>query len=1687
MTGHDALRALATRCGIAADAPETTCRALLAAMRLPLDAQAPEAILRELEDADWRQVLPPVLVAREGEAPRVPLSLPETLAATTWRWTLRREDGATTSGETRPASLPRVASRRLAGADFRRVMLELPGDLASGYHRLDVEAPDGAHRLTLIVAPATGYRPEAVRGEGRVWGPTVQLHGLRSRRNWGVGDFTDLRHLVELTAESGGGIVGVGPLHARFSDDPARVDPYVPSSRAAFDALCLDVEAIPELAECAAARELVEAPAFQARLRGLRAEPLVDYPAVAAVKREALEALWRHFCERHLARDSGRAQAFRRWRAETGAAIERLARFEALREHCGATDWTAWPDAFRDPESAAVADFAAEHGARVDFHAWLQWLADAQLGEVGRRSWRCGLGVGLYADLAAGVAPDGADAWGWQATLATGIRLGAPPDDDCPDGRDLGVVPFVPHRLRAAAYAPFVEALRANMRHAGALRLDRAMALARAYWVPEGQPGATGAWVSQSFDDLLAIVALESRRNQCLIVGGASGEPDDDLCRRLAGADFLDECPLLDARRADGGFKAPAEYADAAVATTGTHEQPTLAGFWKGGDLDARAAFGLLADDALRERLIVARAQDRARLLVALEHEGLLPPGAGIHPVAVPELGPEFVAALHAFLARTPARVLTLRPEDAFGVAEPSCLPGSRDTDHPNWRRRLPLDLDDWREDARFPRLAALLVQERGSAVTPHPDTPATARAAVIPRATYRLQFNRDFTFAQATELVPYLAELGVSHVYASPYLKARPGSGHGYDIVDHGALNPEIGTAEEHAAFVAALHAHGMGLILDVVPNHMGVMGADNAWWLDVLENGPAAAHSGFFDIDWDPLNPELKGKVLLPVLGDHYGAVLKRGELKLAFDAERGEFSVFYYQHRLPIDPATYPRVVGRRLDRLAAAIGAEGNADAPDKERLVELESLLAAFARLPDRLAIDPALVAERQRDKEVHKRHLAALCAASADIAHHVDANVAELNGQPGDPASFDPLHELLQAQGYRLAFWRVASDEINYRRFFDINDLAALRMEDPAVFEATHRFVLELVAQGKVDGLRIDHPDGLYDPGGYFARLQEAAAGRPLAAGEPLPLYLVIEKILADHEQLPADWPIHGATGYRFANLANNLFVDPAAARRMTRLHDDFVGAPQDFDALVYRAKQLIMDTALASELNVLAHRLARIAALDRDTCDFTLNGLRDALAETVASFPVYRAYVGPHGPSADDRRHIEWAVAVAKKRSRAADTSIFDFLQGVLTTDIAQGRGEAYRAAVLSCAMKFQQFSSPVMAKGVEDTAFYRHHRLASLNDVGGEPRRFGVSVAAYHAATRERARRWPHNLLATSTHDSKRSEDVRMRLDVLSEMPSTWKLMLQRWSRLNRAKKREVDGRPAPTASDECLLYQTLLGTWPLEDDFDPEAYRRRIEAYMLKAVREAKEHSSWVNANADYEGALSDFVAALLAPGESNFFLADFVPLARRVARHGLVNSLALLVLKLAAPGVPDIYQGCELWQFNLVDPDNRRPVDFGRRRDRLAAVRELADQPQALRALLDDPADGRLKLYVTWRLLNLRAMAPELFRDGDYLPLAVKGPAATHVCAFARRHGKQTLIAVVPRLTAKLLGAREGPPLGAAVWGDTQVELPAGLARRRWVERLAGRPCGPGHALAIGELFADLPVALLTDAG
>ena len=808
-----------------------------------------------------------------------------------------------------------------------------------------------------------------------------------------------------------------------------------------------------------------------------------------------------------------------------------------------------------------------------------------------------------------------------------------------------------------------------------------------------------------------------------------------------------------------------------------------------------------------------------------------------------------------------------------------------------------------------------------------------------IPRATYRVQLNRNFDFRAARAIVPYLARLGITHLYTSPFLKARPESLHGYDIIDHGALNPEIGTADDFEALVQELKRHRMGLMIDVVPNHMGVFQADNRWWLDVLENGPASRYAGYFDIEWQPLSDELRGKVLLPILGDQYGTVLERAELKLAFDGDAGTFSLWYFEHRLPIRPSTYSTIIACEEER------GDG-----DESASTDIATMSEAFAALDaTNPTIDPAA------QSAPLKARLAAAYGRSQPLRHRIDANVTAINGVARVPSSFDRLHALIKAQFYRLAFWRVAADDINYRRFFDVDALAALRAENANVFEDTHRLIFEWIAGRKVDALRIDHPDGLLDPRAYFAALQarastllgnDAATDAPASAPKKS-IYLVLEKILADYEQLPEDWPVHGTTGYRFMNVVNGLFVDPGARSRFDRLYRAFIGERLDFDAVARHSKTMIIVHSLASDLNLLATALTRIAKAERDTCDFTLNAIRRALVEIVACFPVYRTYVTPERRSSDDCRYVDWAVTIAKRNSPASETSVFDFVRGILNGERVPGE-PVQRQAVSHFIGRFQQFTAPVMAKGLEDTSFYVYNRLASLNEVGGDPRHFGFSVDAFHGASADRARKWPHTMLATSTHDNKRAEDVRARIDVLTEMPAAWRLALRRWRQLNRRLRTTIDGRSAPSHNDEYLLYEALLGAWPLGnvDEAALAAFRTRIQRYMQKATREAKIHTSWINPNPEYEAALERFIDGLLLPLSPNPFLHDFLAAQAYVAHYGCLNSLAQTALKLTSPGVPDFYQGTELWDFSLVDPDNRRPVDYERRRTALEALPDSA---------------------------------------------------------------------------------------------------------------------------------------------
>jgi (1->4)-alpha-D-glucan 1-alpha-D-glucosylmutase len=911
------------------------------------------------------------------------------------------------------------------------------------------------------------------------------------------------------------------------------------------------------------------------------------------------------------------------------------------------------------------------------------------------------------------------------------------------------------------------------------------------------------------------------------------------------------------------------------------------------------------------------------------------------------------------------------------------------------------------------------------------------------PRATYRLQLNREFTFADAARAVPYLARLGISHLYVSPILKARPGSMHGYDVTDHTRLNPELGTPEDFEALVATLHEHGMGLIVDIVPNHLGVMGDDNAWWLDVLENGPAARSAHHFDIDWRPNRSSMRDRVLVPVLGDVYGAVLERGELKLQLDATSGSFSIRYHEHLLPIDPREYPRIFAQAP--IPATLLAADEAHAAD------FESLLNAFGNLPARSDTSEDSIAVRYRDKEAHKRRLVRLLERSPEIQQHIDATVARLNGTAGDPRSFDALDALLDAQAYRLSYWRVAGDEINYRRFFDVNDLAALRMDEAGVFDSTHRLTFELIERGLIDGLRIDHVDGLYDPQAYLERLQAKAQ------------YIVVEKILAPYERLPETWPVQGTTGYEFAALTTGWLVCNEHEVRMTRRYRQFTESDATFEQVAYESRRLVMRSSLAAEIEVLATQLDRIAQLDRHTADYTRAAIREAIREVIACFPVYRTYVSHRGVSDEDRRIVNWAVNVARKRSVGAELTVFDFLRDVLLGEGGEGRSESTRRAMLEFAMKFQQVTSPVAAKGVEDTAMYRYNRLVCLNEVGSDPGRFGTSSAALHQANAERARAWPNTMLASSTHDTKRSEDVRARIAVLSELPDLWKLHLARWTRLNRSKRRQIGEDPAPDRQDEYLLYQTLIGVWtPIED---PATLTERLQAYAIKAAREAKRSTSWIAPNAEYEKALGDFIGELLADPERSAFLKDFGSLAATVAFFGHINSLVQTVLKITAPGVPDFYQGTELPALTLVDPDNRRRVDFD------ASARQL-DVPERLS-----------KLYVIRKLLQLRKDDPELFARGDYQPLQVDGARKEHVFAFARKHENRSCIVIVPRWPAKLLDGVTELPLGEHVWADTGIAFSNGSPPPRLRDVFTDRELVLENSLTIAGVLVEFPLAVL----
>ena len=926
-----------------------------------------------------------------------------------------------------------------------------------------------------------------------------------------------------------------------------------------------------------------------------------------------------------------------------------------------------------------------------------------------------------------------------------------------------------------------------------------------------------------------------------------------------------------------------------------------------------------------------------------------------------------------------------------------------------------------------------------------------------IPTSTYRLQFHEEFKFEAAKKIIAYLSELGISDLYASPIFKARKGSTHGYDVVDPTLLNPELGTSDDFEALVTEIKQHDMGWVQDIVPNHMAY-DSENTWLMDVLENGPDSDACDYFDIEWEHPYEDFKGRVLAPMLGNFYGECLENGEIQLKYD-ENG-LTVNYYSLTLPVRIESYAPFITRNLGQLLRALGGRNHPD------FVKLLGILYLIKNAPG-----TAKGKERYDEIAFVKGLLWELYTGNSKVKEFVDKNVTFFNGEPGNPESFNALHNLLAEQFYRLSFWKVGAEEINYRRFFTVNELISVKIQEIKVFHKAHALVSKLVEEGKVTGLRIDHIDGLYDPTEYLKRLREKTGD----------VYITVEKILELKEELPKSWQIQGTSGYDFLNYVNGIFCRSDSEKQLTELYHKFTGITTPYEQLAIEKKQLIVEKNLAGDVDNLAQILKKIAGQSRLGIDFTMNGLKRTLAEVLVLFPVYRTYVNGEGLSEDDRIYIKEVIEAARGRVPLLLNEL-NFIEKLLLLDWEESLTEEQKALRLHFVMRLQQLSGPLMAKGIEDTLFYVYNRLTSLNEVGGNPGEFGVSLADFHKFNQEQITTWPHKMNATATHDTKRGEDVRARLNVLSEIPEEWENQVKTWSEINRSLKKDVRGKAVPAPNDEYFFYQTLLGAYPFKES-ENAAFVGRIKDYMLKSVREAKLHTAWLRPDSAYEEEFLAFVERVLEGSDSNQFMKEFLPFQKQVAGYGIFNSLSQALLKYTTPGVPDTYQGTELWDLSMVDPDNRRPVNYEQRIWLLHDLKEKAktDILKLIDDLLSSKEDGRIKLFLTNKVLQARKENLAVFQEGDYQPLEVVGKFQDHIVAFARSFEGKTAIAIAPRFLTSLIQPGEYP-LGEQVWADTQLQLPQG-SPSTWRDVITDQTISGSGGVAIGQILQHFPVALL----
>lgn len=1561
---------------------DETLKCIVGALGFQIDERYQQHTLDSIIASRAEQLIEPVFANLEYAPITVPLNGIKSSNGVTWRL-----EGAGRSWTGESAN---------SDTDASSVFVTLP-TLAPGYYRLHIDTPDRKGDALIIQAPEKAYCPSDL-DFGTGWGVSIQLYELTDGNDWGVGDFTVLRELIDGVSRLGADAVGINPLHALFYTDHEKVSPYSPSSRLFRNPLYLDVSRVAGASACERLPRLWRSEYFKCLLNVSRERKWINYRKVADRKHAALEQ-----CFEGLQAIPNMLAEFDAWVAKQDKEAWQFAKFEALSEIWG-PDWRLWPTKYKNSR----VDLPPELENRARYHLYLQWQIERQLHGVQQLAKRRGMSVGLYQDLALGSDPAGAEVWAHNDAYMDGIHLGAPADALNPSGQDWGFQPMNPYQLRENEYRPFIHLLRRNMDYAGALRLDHILGLWRQFWIPEGKSATDGTYIHLPWKEMLAIVMLESQRQSCLIVGEDLGTVPIGLREQLMRSGILSYRLLYFESDSDGLPLSSEVYPGEALTAVSTHDLPQFGAWWNNQDMELRDKLHLWPNDESRAREM----EERSRFRNALSAKFSQASSSATSDYGLTE-------AAYQHLAKTPCRLLMVQPDDLLGIEEPINVPGTTGAMYPNWSRHMMPPVRDLLADPRFLRVVNVIHEVGRRAPSEHSDSPWVA--------TYRFQLGTDFTLTALSKKLAYFADLGISHLYLSPILRSRSRSSHGYDLVDPTSIDPDLGGLRAFLKLCTESHSTGLSIMVDCVPNHMAA-DPDNRLWRSLLLWGRDSQYRDNFDVDWSA--PQTCGKLILPILGKGINEVINSNELLLLLVGDYPHWR--YFDNEIPFSVSgmgALLRIWKSRTD---------------DQSLLKKMEELLKLWR--------SSQTCSGRKRRIKGWK-----LLAAWYDFmrAPKLVAVLTEfLNACSSDKST---IAYLAEQQSYWLCDWHRADWELNYRRFFDINGLVGVAQQRPEVFAQSHAFLMMLLSRKLIEGIRIDHVDGLQEPTDYLCRLNHIRDTTGLQASR-----IYVEKILASGESLPCDWDINGTTGYDYLNICTRLLLDRDGVKDMHSLWQIAAPDQSNFTQVLHDSKMLILDQNCGGDID----RVKRLFPKNRLNANFA-----SVLKSYIAALPVYRTYmVSNRSPNSRDEKYIHDAM---EKTIADEDHSAYDVLREVLLNP-SEGFMQEVRERV-------QQISTTVAAKGLEDTALYRYMGVLAENDVGGDPVAPAISIDGFHQWISLRLTK-PHELggmLTTSTHDTKRGEDSRARLIALTEFADQWEQVLSLIER-DFAK----NGYGMTHFSDRYLVYQTLLASWPpeyfqysLSSDFLHD-FKERIEGYVVKALREAKLRSSWRNPNSTYERSVLRFTNAFM---DSDIFTERFIPFVGKVARIGALNSLVMLGLKLTLPGLPDLYQGCELWDLSLVDPDNRRPVDFDMRYAILRKIRAV-NWKQRAREWFHDASlhwyDGYIKFGAMVRLLDLRKQEDSPLVNGDYTPILAVGSQSDSVFAFQRCANERRVIVIAGLRWARRLMQENEIRLASADWSDTTCELPSGS----WRDILTGSHFSSGQ-VPMSHLLSELPVTVL----